>query len=168
MMDITLNAKVRSIRGVGWFLKHFVVSTKEGSLTYGKAGDDEGPPVEIVAYHPSSYQADKDYPIVLHGHGGGFVAGTAGDDGEYLSYLANKVNCVCLSVEYALAPENPFPGGVNSFIAAAKWAMKKYRSRKIVFSGFSAGGNISLGAAVSGEVYTKPSLSFSFLSPFVP
>jgi hypothetical protein len=55
IMDITLNAKVRSIRGVGWFLKHFVVSTKEGALTYSKAGDDKGPPVEIVAYHPSSY-----------------------------------------------------------------------------------------------------------------
>jgi len=99
-------------------------------------------------------------PIILYFHGGGFTTGTPRDVSPFLMHRLSKhqskVDCtnkkgqkqdapplILASINYRLAPENPFPAGVIDCLSAAKFFMDKYPSSRIHISGFSAGGNLA-------------------------
>jgi len=69
-------------------------------------------------YTPS---VDKDLPILVYYHGGGFVAGDLDTPDTLLRVLANAANCLIVSVAYRLAPENPYPAAIDDAWAALQW-----------------------------------------------
>jgi acetyl esterase/lipase len=88
------------------------------------------------------------YPVVINFHGGGFTLGTATDDSRWCSTVVNECNAVVVSVDYRLAPENPFPTAVEDGVDAVIWIHKHAAELgidkdKIALSGFSAGGNMA-------------------------
>lgn len=109
--------------------------------------DIEGPngPLPIRAYLPDNERAA---PVVVFLHGGGFVYGSIDTHDNICRTLTDRLGSLVLSVEYGLAPENPFPGPVNEAYAATQWAARHAGdlggdSARLVVMGDSAGGNLA-------------------------
>jgi acetyl esterase len=61
-------------------------------------------------------------PSVVLLHGGGWMFGTIDSYDGFARQIAKRSGLRCLSVEYALAPEHPFPAALEDCIAAVRWA----------------------------------------------
>ncbi|GGC05331.1 hypothetical protein GCM10011494_24860 [Novosphingobium endophyticum] len=88
-------------------------------------------------------------PVVVFYHGGGFVVGSIDTHDGLAAEIARRLDLPVVSVEYRLAPENPWPAALDDGEAAARWiaANAKAFEREftgLVLSGDSAGGNITL------------------------
>ncbi len=79
----------------------------------GPGGD-----VAIRIYRP---HGDAPMPGIVFFHGGGFVIGTIATHDPICRLLAAEAGAVVVSVEYRLAPEHPFPAGVEDCIAVTSF-----------------------------------------------
>lgn len=90
---------------------------------------------------------DTPKAIYLHFHGGGWVLGTPKQSDAMLEYYAANLDLACVSVDYRLAPENPFPAGADDCEAAALWvienAQAEFGTETLVVGGESAGAHLS-------------------------
>ncbi|MXR51726.1 alpha/beta hydrolase fold domain-containing protein [Halovenus sp. WSH3] len=111
----------------------------------------DGPDGEIPIrlYDPRTEETET--PLILFYHGGGFVVGSLDTHDGPCRKLAAETGYPVVSVDYRLAPEHPFPAGLNDCYAALEWASETDElgidSGQIVVAGDSAGGNFA--AAVS-------------------
>src|SRR5258708_9753473 len=62
-------------------------------------------------------------PVLVYYHGGGFVAGDLDSHDSLLRALANRSQCIVISVVYRLAPENPCPAANDDAWAALTWVV---------------------------------------------
>lgn len=91
-----------------------------------------------------------DHPrgVYVHIHGGGWVLGAADQQDTMLERIARNAGLACVSVEYRLAPEDPYPAGPDDCEAAALWVAKnaktEFGSDLLTIGGESAGGHLSL------------------------
>lgn len=85
--------------------------------------------------------------VYLHIHGGGWTLGAADQQDPMLERIADNAGLACVSVEYRLAPENPYPAGPDDCEAAAVWLAKNAKSEfgtdALTIGGESAGGHLS-------------------------
>ena len=89
----------------------------------------------------------SDKRVILFFHGGGFVLGSPESHQEVLSRLARSAGSRGLAIDIRLAPEHPFPCGINDCVEAYDWLLKAgYRSDQICFAGDSSGGNLVIAA----------------------
>jgi acetyl esterase len=90
---------------------------------------------------------DRPRGVYLHIHGGGWVLGAANQQDPMLEHIADSTGLAVVSVEYRLAPEDPYPAGPDDCEAAAVWLVKNARaefgSEVITVGGESAGGHLS-------------------------
>ncbi|XP_075345486.1 hormone-sensitive lipase isoform X2 [Mycteria americana] len=87
--------------------------------------------------------------LLVHFHGGGFVAQTSRSHEPYLRGWARELGAPILSVDYALAPEAPFPRALEECFYAYCWALRNCRllgstAQRVCLAGDSAGGNLCL------------------------
>ncbi len=87
-------------------------------------------------------------PCVLNFHGGGWVQGNPEQSGWLASRIAVRNHVVVISPSYRLAPEEPFPAGVEDCWAALTWIVEHADElgidpRRIAVMGDSAGGNLA-------------------------
>lgn len=107
--------------------------------------------------------------ILLYAHGGGFVAGSPETHQHMVAYLCRKLKMQAVMPRYRLAPEHPFPAGLDDVIACYQGLLAKgYRPEQIIFGGDSAGGGLvwSLMAHICAEGRARPACIFA-LSPLV-
>jgi acetyl esterase/lipase len=79
--------------------------------------------------------------VILFFHGGGFVLGSAQSHQELLSRLARSAGCEGIAIDYRLAPEHPFPQGLEDCVGAYAWLLDRgFEPGHIVLAGDSAGG----------------------------
>jgi acetyl esterase/lipase len=114
-------------------------------------GPPGAPEVSIRIYWPT--ERSSDLPALLWIHGGGYMFGCVADDDLYLAQLIKAVACVVVSVEYRLAPENPFPAPLEDCYAALLWlsqqgAVLGINPSRIAIGGKSAGGGLAAGLAL--------------------
>lgn len=85
--------------------------------------------------------------VLLNIHGGGFNS----DSGSWTETIpiANLTRMKVVAVLYRLAPEHPFPAGIDDVVAVYKELLKTYRPAHIAIYGTSAG------AIMTGEVAIK-------------
>ena len=57
-------------------------------------------------------------PRIVFYHGGGFIAGSMNVYDKFCTWLASENDAVAVSVDYRLAPENPFPAAFDDAYAA--------------------------------------------------
>lgn len=84
--------------------------------------------------------------VYLHIHGGGHVLGAADQQDRLLERIADGANLTAISVEYRLAPENPYPAGPDDCEAAALWVadhVRDFGGDKLAIGGESAGAHLS-------------------------
>lgn len=87
-------------------------------------------------------------PAIMFFHGGGWVLGGLDDYDNFCRDLAAASGCVVASLAYRLAPEHPFPAGLDDCYAATQWAASRAAElgidpRRIAVAGDSAGGALA-------------------------
>ncbi|VDN19057.1 unnamed protein product [Gongylonema pulchrum] len=102
---------------------------------------------EILSPAGSQNQLPLSPYLLLHCHGGGYVATTSKSHETYLRFWAKSLNCPIVSVEYSLAPENPFPRPTEEVLYAYAYIINNapqlgWSGEKICMVGDSAGGNL--------------------------
>ena len=112
--------------------------------------------VDVLVLAPTGHRAPG--PAVLWIHGGGFVAGTAQFEAPWGGRLVTALGAVVVSPEYRLAPENPFPAGLDDCMATLQWMVKHadelgIDTERIAVCGASAGGGHA--AAVAQRAFDE-------------
>lgn len=92
--------------------------------------------------------------LVVYLHGGGWVCGGLEDFDGLVRNLVYYSQCAVLSVDYRLAPEHPFPSGLDDAVDALIWAEANREGLlgalvPLSVGGDSAGGNLAIAAAYS-------------------
>ena len=113
------------------------------------------PPAEGVSVRQSSLGDldvelavfDEGGPIVLYFHGGGFVTGSSASHRHLCSFLAKSVKGVVYSIDYRLAPEDPFPAALDDAVSAYKALIREFPDRPVSIAGDSAGGGLAFSCA---------------------
>ncbi|KEQ63732.1 alpha/beta-hydrolase [Aureobasidium melanogenum CBS 110374] len=110
---------------------------------------------DLHFYVPKDYEqhrrtnfAKKRYPCVINFHGGGFTLGSPSDDARWCGTVVDECGAVVVSVDYRLAPENPFPTAVEDGVDAVLYMADNadefgIDENKIALSGFSSGANMA-------------------------
>jgi hypothetical protein len=97
------------------------------------------------------FGVEKNYDVnslVIHIHGGGFIAMSSSSHENYTRKWTNKLEVPVFSIDYRLAPENPYPKALDDVYQAYMWIVKyaeeimKLNIEKIILVGDSAGGNL--------------------------
>jgi acetyl esterase len=129
----------------------------------GPAGD-----IPVRIYTP---EGDGPFPVLVFFHGGGWVIGDRDTHDIPCRNLANRAECVVVSVDYRLAPEHKFPAAPQDCLAATRWAAANAAEfngdpSRIAIGGDSAGGNLAAviaqmardegGPALAGQLLIYP------------
>jgi epsilon-lactone hydrolase len=83
--------------------------------------------------------------IFMFIHGGGYYRGSIDATRATVARISAEAKVRCLSIEYRLAPEHPFPAAVDDTYTAYNWLLKEgINPKNIIVSGQSAGGGLCL------------------------
>lgn len=83
--------------------------------------------------------------VFLFIHGGGYYRGSVAATRSTAAAISAETGMRCLSIDYRLAPENPFPAAVDDTYAAYRWLLDQgIDALKIVVGGVSAGGGLTM------------------------
>ena len=110
-----------------------------------EAAGPEGP-IPVRIYWPR--ESDEAMPALVWYHGGGWTIGSIEGADANCRRLATLADCVVISVDYRMGPEDPFPAAVDDAYAIAVWAVQNaprmnIDPERIAVGGDSAGGNLS-------------------------
>jgi acetyl esterase len=125
-------------------------------IPFGRAGE----PIGLRLYRPAAGVL----PVLLYLHGGGFVCGSIGSHDVPLRTLAQETGWAVAAVDYRLAPEHPYPAGLEdcyaalSHIAGAADALALDAAR-IVVGGDSAGGLLAAATSLMARDRGGPALA---------
>ncbi|WP_239256180.1 alpha/beta hydrolase [Listeria ilorinensis] len=127
----------------------------------------EGPggKIPLRIYTPAS---EGPYEIIVYFHGGGFVTGSIQHSDEIARRLVQATGARVISVDYRLAPENPFPAATQDAYAALLWVNShntslRAKSKDIIVAGDSAGGNLAAVVSQLAKAKGTPTISKQIL-----
>lgn len=127
--------------GGGWSLP-----PPEPAHVYERTIPGPAGPIPVRIYRPASLGP---FPLMVYFHGGGFALGGLDTDDAMCRHYCVGAGCVVVSVDYRLAPENPFPAAPEDCYAVTVWAMGEGAAElgidpgSTVTAGMSAGGNLA-------------------------
>lgn len=102
-------------------------------------------------------------PLVVHFHGGAFVAGGL-DNGFNCASLMADSGAIVVSIAYPLAPAHPFPQAIDVGYGVLEWAHKQRAKlagsgAPVFLAGEEAGGNLAAAIAVIARDRFHPPLA---------
>lgn len=111
---------------------------------------------------------DRDDQVLLYLHGGGYVLGSCASHRGLVSHLARACGLTAVVPEYRLAPEHPFPAGLDDALAGYHALLASgLDPARIVLGGDSAGGGLALAVLLALRDAGAPSPAAAILlSPF--
>jgi acetyl esterase/lipase len=87
---------------------------------------------------------------VLYLHGGGYVIGSVNTHRALVANVSRATGLRALSLDYRLAPENPFPAAVDDAVAGYQFLLDQgIAPERIVIAGDSAGGGLTIATLVA-------------------
>lgn len=139
----------------------------EDRVIPGPAG---APGIEVTIYRPRgrSTGTDAGLPALLNIHGGGMIVGHRSWEAGRVVDLVDELGVVGVNVEYRLAPEDPYPAGVEDCYAGFAWLAGNAASlgvdpERIVVMGGSAGGGLTAAVALLARDRGGPSMAGQLL-----
>ncbi|WP_245561867.1 alpha/beta hydrolase [Agromyces italicus] len=131
----------------------------------GPAG---APELELTLFRPVEHSAAASVPAIVNIHGGGMIVGHRSWEHARIADLVEELGVVGVNVEYRLAPEHPFPAGVDDNYTAVAWvaahaAELGVDASRIVVMGGSAGGGFSAAVALMARDRGGPALAGQLL-----
>lgn len=122
------------------------------------------PDVPVRIYRPQQAQG-----AVVWLHGGGWMMGDLDTELPFASRVAESSGAVVVSVDYRLAPENPFPAPLDDVYTALTWTAANAAElgidpERIAVGGHSAGGNLAAGVALRARDEQGPPICFQLLN----
>jgi acetyl esterase len=135
---------------------------EQRTVGYGELTD-----IPVRIYWPPS-ETEESLPIVVFYHGGGWAIGDLDTHDHVARAHAIGAKAIVVSVDYRLAPEHPFPAGVEDAWAALQWvgghaAELGGEPSRIAVAGDSAGGNLAAVMALRARDAGGPPLAFQLL-----
>src|SRR5690242_11418087 len=123
----------------------------------------EGVPVRIFRPSPA-----PDLPVLVHFHGGGWTIGNVEQYDPIARQIANATNAIVVSVDYRLAPEHPYPAGLDDCWKALKWAAQHASTfggdgSRLAVIGDSSGGHLAAVCALVARDAGAPHLALQVL-----
>ena len=130
-------------------------------------GPEAAPEVRVRVYRPEG--SSGSLPGTLYIHGGGFCVGTIEMEHQGAAGAAKQAEAVVVSVDYRLAPEHPFPAGIEDCYAALSWMTGNAGELgidvdRVAVMGGSAGGGLAAGIALLARDRGGPKLCFQVLN----
>ncbi len=130
-------------------------------------GFDDLTDIPVRIYWPP-IPAHDDLPVVVFYHGGGWSIGDLDTHDAVARAHAVGAEAIVVSVDYRLAPEHPFPAGIDDSWAALRWVGEHAAElggdpARIAVAGDSAGGNISAVMTQLARDHGGPPLVFQLL-----
>ncbi|ASK33742.1 carboxylesterase [Alcanivorax sp. N3-2A] len=158
-----------------------LVSERPDTAWVGDAMVDTGAyPVPVRLYDPAP---EKEKPVCLFFHGGGHMAGSITVYDPICRKLARASGQLVVSVEYRLAPECPYPRGLEDCLAVARhiWPTLEHKQRKVrrrlALVGDSGGGTLAASVSalardddalhIDKQVLIYPSLDYALEHPSI-
>ncbi len=166
--------------GLATLTKTLVTDIPEVALVQNEKIESHNRTVPVRIYHPAP---DVSLPVLIYLHGGGHGAGSVDIYDPICRKIALATQYVVVAVEYGLAPENPYPEGIEDSEAVLEGCLGmlervgvRYYPR-IALAGDSAGGAMSAtlahifqndpGLALSHLILIYPSLDYTMSLPSV-
>ncbi|HVU62297.1 MAG TPA: alpha/beta hydrolase [Mycobacteriales bacterium] len=97
-------------------------------------------------------------PALLWIHGGGYVIGTPAQDDPLCREMCRELGVVVAAVSYRLAPQHPFPAGLDDCFAGLTWLRQQpfVDASRIAVGGASAGGGLAAAVALRARAEGVP------------
>lgn len=126
----------------------------------------DGYDVRAKVYTPAA--ADGLRPGFLSIHGGGFVMGDPEMTEQFAVDIAAETGALVISPDYRLAPEHPFPAGLEDCYATLEWLAANAEEfgvdpARIAVGGVSAGGGLTAAVALLARDRKGPAICFQML-----
>jgi acetyl esterase len=127
-----------------------------------------GPRPARIYYPPGLDETDPEPPALVYYHGGGFTIGSIETHDTLCRRLCAEASTSVISVDYRLAPEDPFPAAVEDCYDAYLWVSEQAQalgicSDRIAVGGDSAGGNLAAVVTALARDQGKPIPSVQLL-----
>ena len=133
-------------------------------------------PVRVRIYRP---RASQPLPVLVYMHGGGWVIGSIDSHDSITAAIAADTPCVVISVDYARAPEHPFPTPMEDCRVVVAWTFANAAAigvdpAVIFVGGDSAGGNLAAAMTIAfrdgpvrlrGQLLLYPCVDVDFQRP---
>jgi acetyl esterase/lipase len=145
--------------------------TRDGTVSMEERmipGPAGAPDLKVLILRPTAHDAKTKLPGVLYAHGGGLIMGTERTGSWELAEWIEDFEMVCVSVDYRLAPEHPYPAPMQDCYAALQW-MAEHADElhidldRLVIAGSSAGGAVAGATAIMARDLGGPKLSHQIL-----
>ncbi|PHP52342.1 alpha/beta hydrolase [Actinomyces ruminis] len=104
-------------------------------------------------------------PAVLCIHGGGMWAGTIASEHNNFASISDAHGAVCVSVDYRLSPEHPYPAAIEDIVTVLHWMSScagtlGIDTSRVALFGASAGGGLALGTCLYVRDHGGPPIAF--------
>ena len=157
--SVTSDQAVRIVRALGGLLGRIISAPPVDARS-----TPEG--VRVLVY--DSTKRSQPSGALLWIHGGGLILGNPEQGHEQCTQICEEAGVLVVSVEYRLAPEDPFPAGLDDCMAALRWLHDQAAALgvdpdRIAVGGDSAGGGLT--AAVCQRAFDEdgPPVAFQLL-----
>jgi acetyl esterase len=168
IMDLSSPELIQAMRGEGALMPGAPEAREDVETEDRQVQGPEGAPeVPIRIYRPKPH-SDSALPAVFEIHGGGFMLGNIEMMESWCQRVSAEVGAVVVSVEYRLAPEDPFPAGLEDCYAALSWMAENAADlgidpARIAVAGQSAGGGLAAALALLARDRGGPKICFQLL-----
>lgn len=103
-------------------------------------------------YEPKA-EKKKTTPVLLYFHGGGWTFGSLNSCGRFCNAMAASGQMKVIALDYRLAPEHPFPAGLDDCAEAVRYVREHAEAlgidpKQICLGGDSSGGNLAIACAM--------------------
>lgn len=125
-----------------------------------------GRQIGIRIYRPAGWQEGGGAALFFHG--GGFVSGSVFTHDIYAAGIAETAGLQVISVNYRLAPENPYPAALDDCYFTLEWlaqngAVMGIDTERMVIGGDSAGGNLAAACTLKARDKDGPVARLQYL-----
>lgn len=155
-LPLTLTSEeVKRVRAEPLFSTNLsaILSTREVTHEQRQIPSPKGSKSVTISIFSPKNTSPEPRPCLYWIHGGGLIFGNRLTGISFPLDVVEKCGVICVSINYGLAPENPYPIAVEDCYAGIKWISENTEelgidARQIMIGGTSAGGGLAVGTAL--------------------